>query len=200
MSGEETVKMPWHKRFLSHLDTVNHHRYEVMKNCFACGLYRQGLAHDLSKYSYAEFAESVRYYQGFRSPYMYEKEHFGFAAGWLHHKGRNKHHWEYWYDMIDGIWQPIPMPLPYFIEMVCDRVAACRIYQKENYTQASALNYYLSRNDRLYMHPETAKKLEETLTMIRDHGEAYTFAKLKEELQEYRKTPHTITTIKHHLQ
>ena len=109
-----------------------------------------------------------------------------------------KHHWyisstydaglEYWYDMIKGTWVPLEMPLPFFIEMVCDRVAACRIYQKEKYTQKSALEYYYSRNDRFYMHEKTAAKLETVLKDIADHGEDAAFAHLKQELQEYRRT------------
>ena len=79
--------IPLYRKFLMHLETVNHHRAEVMKNCFACGLYRQGLTHDLSKYEPAEFLVSVKYFQGYRSPYIYEKELHGYSLGWLHHKG-----------------------------------------------------------------------------------------------------------------
>ena len=183
----DTTKLPYFKRLKSHFDTVNQHRFEVMKNCFACGLYTQGLTHDLSKYSWPEFHVSVKYFQGTRSPYMYEKEHFGFSYGWLHHKGRNRHHWEYWYDMIKGRWVPLEMPLPFFIEMVCDRVAACKIYQKDKYTQRSALEYYEKRNDRLYMHEKTAAKLEAVLKDIAENGEDAAFARLKAELTEYRK-------------
>ncbi len=183
----DTTKMPYFKRLFLHLETVNTHRYEVMKNCFACGLYEQGLTHDLSKYSPQEFNVSVRYFQGTRSPYMYEKEHFGFSYGWLHHKGRNRHHWEYWYDMINGEWVPLEMPFPFLVEMVCDRVAACRVYQKEKYTKASALEYYLSRNDRLYMHPKTAESLEAILKDISVRGEDAVFADLKKQMSEYRK-------------
>ncbi len=180
-------KNPLWKRFFLHLHTVDTHRYEVMKNCFKCGLYSQGLSHDLSKYSPEEFLVSVKYFQGDRSPYMYEKEKYGFSYGWLHHKGRNRHHWEYWYDMIKGEWVPLEMPLPFFIEMVCDRVAACRIYQKENYTQRSALEYFYNRNDRFYMHEKTAAKLEAVLKDIAENGEDAAFARLKKELQEYRR-------------
>lgn len=184
---DEAIKKPYIQRFFLHLHTVNTHRYEVMKNCFRCGLYIQGLKHDLSKYSPAEFLVSVKYFQGYRSPYVYEKEQFGFSAGWLHHKGRNRHHWEYWYDMIKGQWIPLEMPLPWFIEMVCDRVAACRIYQKENYTQRSALEYFEKRNDRFYMHEKTAAKLEAVLRDIAENGEDAAFARLRQELKEYRR-------------
>ena len=76
---KNTIDEPYLKRLSAHLRTINEHRYQVMKNCFACGLYRQGLTHDLSKYSFSEFHESVKYFQGTRSPYAYEKEHFGYA-------------------------------------------------------------------------------------------------------------------------
>ena len=125
--------LPYHTRLIRHLETVREHRNLVRRNCFACGLYSQGLKHDLSKYSPSEFLVSVRFFQGYRSPYMKEKELYGFSEGWLHHKGRNPHHWEYWYDMIDGKWQPIRMPYRYIVEMVCDRVAACRVYLKDKY-------------------------------------------------------------------
>ena len=172
-------------RFIHHLHTIDSHRFQVMKNCFACGLYHQGLTHDLSKYSPSEFWVSVKYFQGDKSPYMKEKQIKGYSLGWLHHKGRNRHHWEYWYDMIDGRWQPIKMPYNYVVEMVCDRVAACKVYQKEKYTDASPLAYYLSRNDQKYMHPETAKALEEALTMIQNKGEKATFAALKKRIKEH---------------
>ena len=191
--NNDTTKMPYFKRLFKHLETINTHRFEVMKNCFKCGIYEQGLTHDLSKYSPTEFNVSVRYFQGTRSPYMYEKEHFGFSYGWLHHKGRNRHHWEYWYDMLDGKWVPIEMPLPFLIEMVCDRVAACKVYQKEKYTDSSALEYYLSRNDRFYMHENTAKALEAILRDIAERGEDAVFADLKKQMEEYRRTQHQIT-------
>ena len=188
MMSTDPFDIPVLKRFFKHLHTVDQHRYEVMKNCFKCGLYSQGLKHDLSKYSPSEFLVSVKYFQGWRSPYIYEKEKYGYSNGWLHHKGRNRHHWEYWYDMIQGEWVPIEMPLPFFIEMVCDRVAACKIYQKEKYTQRSALEYFNAKNDHKYMHENTARKLEEVLQDIADNGEDAAFARLKAELEEYRKT------------
>lgn len=185
--NSNTVKQPYILKLIKHLHTIDHHRFEVMKNCFRCGLYKQGLLHDLSKYSYSEFHESVKYFQGNRSPYMYEKEQFGYANGWMHHKGRNKHHWEYWYDMIDGKWQPLEMPFNYFVEMVCDRVAACKIYQKDKYTKESALNYYLAKSDGLYMHPKTNAMLKEVLTEISIKGEDIVFIELKQKIKQWKK-------------
>ena len=173
---------------LSHLHTINQHKIKVTQLCFRCHLYKQGILHDLSKYSYIELKTGFHYYQGFRSPIDAEKEEKGYSLGWLHHKGRNKHHWEYWYDMKDGIWQPLEMPFNYFVEMVCDRVAACKIYQKEKYTPQSALNYYLTRNDAKYMHPKTSKDLERVLKDISLRGEAAVFHDLKLQVKQWKKT------------
>lgn len=174
-------------RFFAHLHTIDTHRFLVMKNCFRCGLYRQGLTHDLSKYSPTEFLVSVRYFQGNRSPYMKEKELKGYSLGWLHHKGRNRHHWEYWYDMINGVWQPLEIPYVYVAEMLCDRIAACKVYQKEKYTQHSALQYWNTRNDSKYMHPASAALLESMLKSVDVHGEDYTFRKIRQHIQAMKR-------------
>ncbi|MDE7214709.1 MAG: catalase, partial [Clostridia bacterium] len=84
--------------FFKHLATVTRHRRTVRRLCFKCGLIKQGLAHDLSKFSPAEFWAGVKYYQGNRSPQAREREVIGYSAAWLHHKGKNKHHFEYWTD------------------------------------------------------------------------------------------------------
>ena len=83
---------------LQHFKTITYHKYLVMKGCFAVGLYRQGICHDLSKYSWTEFRVGAKYYQGNRSPNNAEREDIGYSSAWLHHKGRNRHHYEYWVD------------------------------------------------------------------------------------------------------
>jgi hypothetical protein len=54
-------------KFFDHLKTVTKHRREVRKLCFKCGLYWQGLTHDLSKYSPTEFWNGVKFYTGTKS-------------------------------------------------------------------------------------------------------------------------------------
>ena len=66
-----------------HLKTITKHKIAVTKLCFRCGLYKQGLLHDLSKYSWVEFSAGARYYQGNRSPIDREKEVKGYSLGWL---------------------------------------------------------------------------------------------------------------------
>ena len=163
-----------------HLKTITKHKIAVTKLCFRCGLYKQGLLHDLSKYSWVEFSAGARYYQGNRSPIDREKEVKGYSLGWLHHKGRNKHHWEYWLDnAADGI-QPLEMPLNYVIEMYCDRTAASKIYMKDAYHDGSAYEYFMRGYHHVLMH--TKALLEHILIYQRDHGTDQTIAYIRKEL------------------
>ena len=118
------------KKFFGHLHTVNTHRFRVFKLCCRVGIPFQGLVHDLSKYSPVEFFEGVKYYQGNYSPIRKCKQENGYSRAWLHHKGRNKHHYEYWYDYAASVETPI-IPFKYFLEMVCDSLAAGMTYQGE---------------------------------------------------------------------
>ena len=164
-------------KWWGHLRTINAHKRLVMKYCFKVGLYRQGLLHDLSKYSPVEFRVGAKYFCGYRSPNELERLETGVSSAWLHHKGRNKHHLEYWIDYDphnDHRMVGMEMPVRYVVEMFCDRVAACRIYQKEKYTQASPYEYYLHGVDHYLIHPKTAQLLEQLLQMLRDEGEENT--------------------------
>lgn len=153
----------------------------VMKNCFRCGLYWQGLTHDLSKLAPVEFWAGAKYWQGTCSPNNAQRQAEGYSAAWLHHKGRNKHHLEYWIDYASnktGL-GGMKMPLRYVCEMVCDRVAASRIYLGDKYTDASPWEYYEHSKNHYLMHPETRALLEKLLKMVRDLGQDRTFAYMK---------------------
>lgn len=167
-----------------HLKTITKHKLKVMHLCFRCHLYKQGILHDLSKYSYVELRTGFHYYQGFRSPIDAEKEAKGYSMGWLHHKGRNKHHWEYWLDFNkDGIYA-CKMPTNYVIEMFCDRVVASQIYQRENYTDHSALNYYIQGRHHILIHPETDQLITHLLKYLSLHGLDETVAYIISEIKE----------------
>lgn len=172
-------------KWWSHLKTINHHKWLVMKHCFQVGLIKQGLLHDLSKYSWTEFSVGVKYYQGYRSPNTAEREAKGYTSAWLHHKGRNKHHLEYWIDYGLGTDQSMvgmKMPVKYVVEMFCDRVAASKNYSPESYTDRSALEYYNRGKDKYLLHPETRALLELMLTMLAEQGEEKTFAYIRKEI------------------
>lgn len=152
-----------------------------MKGCFAVGLYRQGLLHDLSKYTPTEFLVGCEYYQGTMSPNNAERAALGYSSAWLHHKGRNKHHLEYWIDygipekkdgkMIHKGLCGMKMPLRYAVEMYVDRVAASKNYQKERYTDRSALIYYWNGRQFHVLHEDTKALLELLLFMLAAEGE-----------------------------
>lgn len=169
-------------RLIGHFTTITQHKILVTKGCFQIGLYKQGLLHDLSKYSPVEFLAGVKYYQGFRSPINEEKEQNGYSLGWLHHKGRNKHHFEYWIDF-----SPVPgegligvkMPRRYVAEMFIDRISAGKNYKKEKFTQADPLDYFLNGKAHCLMHQDTSDMLEKLLLMYKEKGEAYTFHYIK---------------------
>ncbi len=167
--------------FFGHFLTITRHRHEVIKNCFRAGIGFQGLFHDLSKYSPSEFIVGMKYYQGTKSPNDKERELFGYSAAWLHHKGKNKHHFEYWYDYnkVTHDISPVEMPLKYLKEMLCDRIAASKIYQGKNYTQHHPLDYFNNSRARHFMHENNAKVLKEWLTILDEKGEDALFAYVK---------------------
>ena len=172
---------------VAHFKTITKHRHLVCRYCFRIGLYRQGLMHDLSKYSPVEFWNGAKYYQGFKSPNEEERKATGVSKAWLHHKGRNRHHLEYWIDYCradDGsvYMGGCRMPLKYVAEMFCDRVAASKVYKKDEYTDASPYEYYARSKDRILIHPETGKELEKMLLVLKEEGEDKAFAYVRKRL------------------
>lgn len=152
-----------------------------MRHCFKAGIPVRGLLHDLSKYSPSEFFAGVKYFQGTRSPNEQERELFGFSKAWMHHKGRNRHHFEYWNDVNPKSkrYEPVKMPIKYLKEMFCDRVAASKIYQGKNYVDSHPLDYFKRGRAADYMHKDTANMLEKWLIMLKEEGEKATFEQIK---------------------
>lgn len=184
-------------KYYQHFKTITKHKWEVTKMCFKVGLYRQGLLHDLSKYSPAEFLSSAKYYQGNRSPIDAEKEDKGYSYAWLHHRGRNPHHWEYWVDNFGPrqtkqtvqyvpavgnniqtfqtdvyVSKPDALKIPYryVIEMICDWIGAGKIYLKDKWTEKSPLEFYENNKSKMLLHPDTKKLIEKLLKDIADFG------------------------------
>ena len=169
---------------LAHFITITRHRILVARGCFAVGLYVQGLTHDLSKYAPVEFLQGARYYQGDRSPNNAEREAKGYSEAWMHHKGRNKHHYEYWTDYsaheTKGVFVPVEMPRRYVVEMFMDRIAASKVYKGKDYKDSDPLLYFSKGKDHCIMHPRTKGLLEALLMMLAKYGEEETFAYIKE--------------------
>ncbi|MBR1442794.1 MAG: catalase [Firmicutes bacterium] len=171
---------------IGHFMTITKHRHMVIYHCIKAGIPIQGLFHDLSKYSPSEFLVGAMYYQGNRSPNEGEREAYGYSKAWMHHKGRNKHHFEYWtdYNVKTRELEPVKMPLRYVKEMFCDRVSASKIYMKDKYTDRSALEYFNKGLKKRVMHPETTKLLKKLLVMLSEKGEDATFAYIRK-LKKY---------------
>lgn len=168
-----------------HFCTITKHKILVMKECFRVGLYRQGICHDLSKYSWTEFRVGCRYYQGTRSPNNAEREERGYSSAWLHHKGRNRHHYEYWIDYSldgSGTLTGMKMPVRYVVEMFLDRIAASKVYRGSEYTDRDPLEYYEKGKAGALMHPETRKLLEKLLFMLAEEGEEKTYIYIRKEV------------------
>ena len=166
---------------LGHLKTVGRHRRLVRKYCFRLGLYWQGLTHDLSKFTPTEFSVGARYFQGDRSPNGAERREIGYSTAWIHHKGRNRHHFEYWNALSSKTqrYESVPMPRRFMAESVMDRIAACRVYEGQRYTDASPVNYLDRSLDGRLMHEQTYREMKYLLTMLAEKGEQDTFYYIK---------------------
>ena len=175
------------RNFFRHLRTITHHHNLVMGYCFRAGLYRQGLFHDLSKLSPVEFFTGVKYFQGNQSPNNAEREDTGLSKAWLHHKGRNRHHYEYWIDYAQDMKSnPLvlcgcPMPERYVAEMIFDRVSASRVYRGSEYRDGDPLGYYLKSAEMCwFINDKTKRQMEYLLRMWAEKGEKETIRYIRD--------------------
>lgn len=152
-----------------HLRKILIHKYWVGFYCFKCGLYWRGLVHDLSKFSPIEFLESIKYYQGDSSPINTAKEVQGYSMAWMHHKGRNKHHYEYWTDNYDNGTTCIEMPFIYTVEMLCDYLGAAHAYWGKKFTYKAEYEWWLKKSKVAKMHTKTKKFITTILKAMSDY-------------------------------
>ena len=174
------------KKIRGHFKTITRHRHTVIAHSRLAGILFQGLRHDLSKYSPTEFIPGARFYCGDRSPNEEERALYGYSAAWLHHKGRNRHHFEYWsdYNVKTKEFGPVPMPPKYIAEMFCDRVAASKIYQGKKYTDKHPLEYFMRSKGRRPIDPNTSDIIEGLLRTLAEDGEDAAFAAVRKMLKE----------------
>lgn len=163
--------MKYFFNFWGHLHTVNKHRLKVFILCTKAGIPLQGLMHDLSKYSPTEFFEGVKYYaKGQYSPIINAKKDKGYSNAWLHHKGRNKHHHEYWFDYNAPLKAPV-IPYKYCVEMICDMVAASKCYQGKKYTNMAPYYYWNKVRDNAMVNRKIQGFITEVLETLGSNGE-----------------------------
>jgi hypothetical protein len=146
-----------------HMESVNRHIAYVQEACRLLG----GLpeyqirAHDVSKYTLAEFPHYTRQFQGPKN------DPDGFAYAWMHHIHHNPHHWQHWIfpdghtpkgsNVEAGVMQ---MPSNYVVEMVADWMGASKAY-----TGTWDMSDWLRENlPKIKIHSQTAALLENILS------------------------------------
>lgn len=174
------------KKFIGHLHVVNRHRFKVFCLCVRAGIPLRGLLHDLSKYSFIEFWEGVKYFSKDYSPIITCKKVNGYSEAWLHHKGRNKHHLEYWVDPRAKEYAAV-VPYKYVAEMACDKMAASIIYNGKNWTQSDEYNYWLKEKEKTILNPKVERFFDELFKQVKENGlkETYTRKNLKKIYKTY---------------
>lgn len=174
------------KNILKHTILVLKHKWLVFKFCTKIGMPFRGLKHDLSKFSPIEFWESVKYYNGKKSPITFCKQENGYSKAWLHHKGRNKHHPEYWYDMNAPEQTPV-IPYKYVAEMVCDKLSASITYNGKDWTNRSELEYWEKERERVKINRKVSDMLTEVFEQVAREGidKVVTKKNLKELYRKY---------------
>jgi hypothetical protein len=154
---------------IKHFNLINRHRWLVFKLSIKAGIPWRGLVHDLSKYSFTEFWESAKFYNGNMSPIIFAKKKYGYSKAWLHHKGRNKHHAEYWYDPRSK--NPMPLvPYQYTVEMICDNLAAGMIYNGKRWRNDTQLKYWIKRKDDMPLNDKNKAMITEVFTQVSING------------------------------
>ena len=176
------------KKMLLHFKLITKHRRIVFKLCIKAGIPFRGLIHDLSKYGLTEFVESSKYYVGYKSPIQVAREERQYSAAWLHHKGHNKHHEEYWYDFNAPVKAPV-IPYKYTIEMLCDNIAAGMVYKGKDFKKEYPLWYWKNIKNKELFHPKMQNFFYNIFTEISNKSvdEVINKKHLKEEYNKYCK-------------
>lgn len=157
------------KNVIKHFKLITYHKWLVFKLCCKIGEPWRGITHDLSKYSPTEFWESAKYYVGTHSPITESRNRNGYSKAWLHHKGRNKHHIEYWIDDA-ALETTIVMPYPYAAEMICDKIAAGMAYKGKDFTKEYELQYWERERKKARVNPKIADFITAVLTQVAEQG------------------------------
>lgn len=159
-------------KVLKHTMLVSKHRWYVFKLSIKAGIPWRGFTHDLSKFSFTEFWESVKYYNGSRSPISVSREQNGYSKAWLHHMHHNKHHFEYWEDISKTERIGVFMPYKYIVEAVCDKIAAGLVYSGKKWTQKEPYDYWINieKKEPVTRHPGSVEFMDKVLKKIYDEG------------------------------
>ena len=173
MINKENVKKNLINGF-KHFKLICNHKRWVMYYCNKCGITWRGIKHDLSKFTPTEFIESVKYFDGKRSPIDVCKEQNGVSQAWMHHKGRNTHHYEYWQDNFDKGGHPVQMPFEDAVEMLCDYLGAGRAYSGKDFSYSGEYVWWKNKiSNGIAMHPQTQMFIDEMLKNLMNNTNSY---------------------------
>lgn len=139
------------------------HKFWVLYYCWSAGLFWQGIVHDLSKFSWIEFWRSVKYFDPKKSAIANERSIEGYSRAFLHHRGHNPHHYEYWITNLDQGGVPVKMPWKYAMELVCDYLAACRTYGGD---PTQEIFWWEQQEGSLKIHPGTKEFINYVFSAI----------------------------------
>ena len=154
---------------LKHIKLVSKHKWLVFKFSVKLGIPFRGIMHDLSKFTPEEFLESIKYYDGKISPINVCKKQNGYSRAWLHHKGRNKHHDNYWVDLRSEQVAPV-IPYKYMLEMICDKLSASITYNGKDWTNSSEYDYWQIEKTKIILNPKCERFLTDIFTKVKDEG------------------------------
>lgn len=160
--------MTFIKNCFKHFHKICKHKRWVFHYCRLAGIPFRGLMHDMSKFGPSEFFGNVRWYgDGTRSPIDNCKDVNGLSYAWQHHKGRNKHHYEYWTDRFDQGGYALPMPDTYLVEMLCDYLGAGIAYNgKKKFTYSNEYEWWKNKQTHCSMHPYNKAFIEACLNWL----------------------------------
>lgn len=169
---KEDVEMNILQKTIKHLKLVSKHKWIVFKLSIKAGIPFRGVMHDLSKFTPVEFFESVKYYDGKKSPLHVAREDIGYSKAWLHHKSRNKHHFEYWEDISKKERIGVYPPYKYLVEAVCDKLSAGIVYEGESWTKEQPYKYWIDKEKPtpIARHPGTIEFIETVFKKIAEDG------------------------------
>jgi hypothetical protein len=153
-------------KFFKLLKRIIIHKFWVAYYCFQLKLFWQGIIHDLSKFSLIEIKGALKYWNDTKSSLSYEKDLNGYSKTFLHHRGHNPHHYEYWIHSLDEGGIAAKMPKKYVLELICDYLAACKTYGGN---PRNEFYWWEENKNKLKIHSETKSFITEEFRLYNNY-------------------------------
>ena len=152
------------KAHWTYLKYVLRHKWFVLIECWKEGLIWQGIAHDMSKFSRAEWNAYVDKF--FRDKFPSSVVDTQFKMAWQHHFMNNPHHWDYWCHeeivhrpgSIIEI-EPVLMGYEEVLEMICDWRAMSRARSSKRVAERT-WDWYIGQKANMKINPINQQQIE----------------------------------------